>query len=399
VNALRDLGSAIGTARRDCNDDPARFAATAALLIPHHVAADSIAHRELWAALADLQEPSPPALSPGVSITLVREATYSIAVEAWTGGSTDIREPGFAGAVAVIRGSALIAPHHFTPDAGADRRCALGAVTAAPPVPLGPGASTPIDPGLGHAWFALEPATLVVVVRGHWSTASAPRRYLTAGLAFDPASPPALHGVLASLTLQRTTKDPGLTARCVDLAAGRDGLGVVHMVRHLAPMLPPAQLAALIAAMPARHAALCARLLDDDRRERDLAVVRHAYDHAVGPALRSFLAVLLLVRGRRDVLATVAARMPGIDPVEPIVGWLRELAGQPGPLRATPNLAGFDLDDTVLEVVRARLTTDSDAAAVAQVVAHFAIDAADVPVLTELMSALRRAPLLTPLLA
>jgi hypothetical protein len=408
VNAIRNLGIAVGhVARAVGNDieDPARFAATAAALIPKHVGAGAVSHHELWNALARSQDASDGLESTRVSLTLVNEPTYSIALEAWTGVVTDIREPGFAGALGVVRGAAVLAPHHFAVDAAAAAAaaagagCQLGAVTAAPPRYLGPGASTPIEPGLGYACAALEPATLVVVVCGRPPPGAERRQYLRAGVAFDPAPRPALNNLLAALTLQRTVKDPGLAAHVAAVAADHDAIDVLHVVRHLAPMMDAAQVAALLARIPARHGALCARLAVDDEERRSLAALHQTYDHAVGPGLRSFLAILQLARRRLDVLALVAARAPGADPVETILGWLRELAGQPGIRPEAPNLAGFDVDDTVLDVLRVRLATDSDATALERIVSRFQVDDADLPVLMELLSAPRRAPLLAPLLA
>jgi hypothetical protein len=292
----------------------------------------------------------------GKPITVHHDGRFYIDVLTWIDGTTEIHEHGFAGAFTVLRGSSLHSRYAFHREQRLSERLYLGSVELLEVERLEVGDVRPIYPGArsAHALFHLDRPSLSVVVRTLRDTTTGVQLcYQRAGLAFDPFHKETeSERLLRSLTIMRMIDHPELVARTRELADRQDPFTAFKIARHLSRIAPRETYLALLEQPPPRHRALYGRLLaaaDEERRERNIVARRHAVRREPH---RFFLALLLNLRGRDEILQMVATRYPERDPIDTVMAWVEELAAEPAVDGGEPNAIGIELDELSLLLMR-----------------------------------------------
>lgn len=255
---------------------------------------------------------------------------FYIQVLLWMDGTTDIHQHEFSGAFHVLAGSSIHArfalenPHAIT------SHFQIGDVRMQSIELLERGRTVPIVAGHGfvHSLFHLETPSVTVVVRTHNDPGTGPQfNYLPPHVALDPS----FHDSLMArreqlLDVLEQLHDPTYVEVVLAMIAELDfarGFSVLrHAMGHLRS-LDAWEMA--LAAFRAKHGSLAdgvAATLDEVARRAVLVDLRSTIVEAEH---RFFLALLLNVTTRDDLLALVAQRFPEHPPIATVMRWVEEL--------------------------------------------------------------------------
>lgn len=286
----------------------------------------------------------------------VRDRFY-VDVLFWREGTTAIHEHAFAGAFAVLSGSSIHSTYRFEPSGPRTDELVLGELRLEGVEVLRPGGARTIEPGSSfvHGLFHLEHPSASIVVRTYGSRARLPQLRYRPGAAV--ASEPMQAGSRRRLSLLRLMLESDREgAEAAAREAVRHGdvrfafeLGIAAAtLREGGALLP-----ALREEVEARFGDAWAEGLDrawrDERRTANL-VARRAIVRDADP--RTFLALLLNVPSRPELLACARALRPGQAEVDTVLDWIDGLSREPAPdaERFGPNLLGVQLPEDWREV-------------------------------------------------
>lgn len=288
----------------------------------------------------------------------------------WLDGTTNIHHHTFSGAFYVLAGSSIHSRYSFESHRRLSSRLHTGRIALESVELLRQGDARPIHSGtqLVHTVFHLEHPSVSIVVRSHRDPGSEPfLRYFPPGLAIDPFYKQK-HTVrmVQCLDFYRETAPQDYRPFLERIVAGPDFHQAVTVLfavfdREAADWR---SLEELVAVCRARHGELADVLGEAllDRRRQSRIIGRR--DMIKAPPHRFFLALLLNVPTRAEILALTRKAFPDSDPVETIVRWAAELTGMRPDGSSGPNLLGVKLDEIALEVLRLLLMGCSDAEAI-----------------------------------
>jgi hypothetical protein len=231
----------------------------------------------------------------------------------------------------------------------------------------------PILPGdrYIHSLFHLDRPSATICVRTYHTITSTPQfNYVKPSFAIDPFfSDPLTTKQMQSVALLLKMEHPDALAMIEDLLTGADfqtTFALLDLVRgflHGKPLenafgltTGEEQWQQLLATARRKHGKrvdLILPVFAEAKRQNNLI---HRRSQITSAEHRFFLALLLNVPSRENVLAMVAQRFPADDPVEIVTDWLEELANTKLWGSAEANVLGLsDVDDQYLWVFQALL--------------------------------------------
>jgi hypothetical protein len=323
----------------------------------------------------------------------------------WVDGTTAIHQHSFSGAFQVLLGGSIHTTYRFERSEAINRALVLGKLTAGRSELLRVGDIRPIVSGdrFIHSLFHLERPSLTLVARTRRDVGTEPQySYLHPGIAYDPFVLDDRAARLLRLLDVLDPRSPETMRLLADMAEQVDLGSVVAMLVHWFRVHPvdPVESEALLAIVARRHRALATILggAFQENRRQTLIIHRRRSQHRAEH--RFFLALLLNVGDRAQILRFVEQQYPGTDPIDRITGWIEQLLAAPvgpgGTSGAGP--AEYDLGETELEVLRHLLRQRSPD----QIIAALEQDYDDVerqrPQIEALCASLTGSALLRPLL-
>lgn len=248
----------------------------------------------------------------------------------WLDGTTDIHQHGFSGAFHVLTGSSIHARFDFAPTRTVAPHFLVGDVRMRTVELLETGRSVTIESGHGfiHSLFHLETPSITVVVRTQHDPGTDPQlNYLPPHVALDPTHHDALMARRTQLLdVLEVLADPAYPELVLAMLAELDfarGFAVLRHGMHHLRALDAWEL--VVAAFQERHGTLAAGVaatLDTIARRDVIVALRGIVD---APEHRFFLALLLNVPIRDELLALVAKRFPQNPARDTVAGWMAEL--------------------------------------------------------------------------
>ena len=255
----------------------------------------------------------------------------------WLDGTTDIHQHEFSGAFHVLSGSSIHAHFVFENATSITPHFRVGDVRMKQIELLEMGRTVPIISGSRciHSLFHLDTPSVTVVVRTQNDPGTAPQfNYLPPHVALDPVYNDTLtmrrKQLLDVLEHMGDTEYPELARQMIaDLDFERGFFILQHAMGHLRDLDPElSEWQATLDAFGAKHGSPAAGIpltLEECVRRDLIAGLR---GRITAPEHRFFLALLLNVPTKTDLLALVAQRFPGEPPVETVLRWIEELVEQ-----------------------------------------------------------------------
>ncbi len=327
-----ELGRTVAARWQARNFSPAAFPELAQAALEERPPAE---HIDLAALMRDfLLDDGQPAQSLSgfgqPELVVYDDPRFYIQLLCWLEGTTDIHQHMFSGAFHVLAGSSLHSQFAFENAETVSAHLRVGTLRMTHTELLATGRTVPIIAGRGHihALFHLDTPSLTVVVRTHTDQGTGPQfTYLPPHLAVDPTPHDAL-------TLRRKqlldvleqTGDASYAALVREMLGRLDfERGFFILQNALGCLRSRGEWAETWAVFREKHGALAdyvAPTLEEIVRRDGLTALRSSVTDAEH---RFFLALLLNVPGRAELLEMVAQRFPGM-PAETILRWAGELA-------------------------------------------------------------------------
>lgn len=255
---------------------------------------------------------------------------FYIQILFWMEGTTDIHQHEFSGAFHVMQGSSVHSEFGFEGAQSVTPHIRIGDLRMKKIELLETGRTVPITSGREciHSLFHLDTPSVTVVVRTHHDPGTGPQyNYLPPHLAVDPVHADALTmrrkqllDILESLDHPQYVELVGEMVESLDFERGFHTL--LHAMDRL-QMLGAWEL--VLGAFQEKHGELAkgvpATLAEHLRRET-ISQMRYQVEN---PEHRFFLALLMNVQNRTDILALVSERYSEQSPVDTVLGWAEEL--------------------------------------------------------------------------
>ena len=263
-------------------------------------------------------------------IIVYEDPRFYIQVLYWLDGTTDIHQHEFSGAFHVLRGSSIHAHFEFDDSREVTAHFRVGKIRMKDIHLLETGSTVPIVSGREciHSLFHLDTPSISVVIRTHHDPGTGPQfTYLPPRVAIDPVYHDGLTIRRNQLldVLERT--DDSSFAKLVremigELDFTRGFFVLQNSMGHLRRL---AKWDAALELFEKKHGALAegvGETLDEIVRRDSIAAFRATVEDVEH---RFFLALLLNVDRREDLLSLVAQRFADAPPNETILRWTMEL--------------------------------------------------------------------------
>lgn len=256
---------------------------------------------------------------------------FYIQILFWLDGTTDIHQHKFSGAFHVLTGSSIHSRFEFENAESVSAHLRVGDLRMTDTRLLETGTTVPIVSGRGyiHSLFHLETPSLTVVIRTHTDPGTGPQfTYLPPHLAVDPFHHDALTGRRKQLldVLERL-EDPSYAELVFEMIESLDferGFFILQNgVGHLRDSGDWEEAWEIFRRKHGKLADLAGPTLDEIIRRDALSALRGTITEVEH---RFFLALLLNVPSRAEILKLVAQRFPG-EPSETVMRWADELSG------------------------------------------------------------------------
>lgn len=255
---------------------------------------------------------------------------FYIQVLFWLDGTTDIHQHGFSGAFHVLAGSSIHARFELANAEEIAPHFRVGDIRMRTIELLESGRTVAIVAGDGfiHSLFHLETPSITVVVRTHHDPGTDPQlNYLPPRVALDPTHDDALLTRRRQLLdVLEEIDDPTHPELVLQMLAEMDfARGFVVLQSCMAHLRRLDAWAMVLAAFEKKHGPLAtgiAATLEGVARRDVIVGLRSAI---TDPEHRFFLALLLTVSTRDDLLAFVARRFPAEPPAATVLRWAEEL--------------------------------------------------------------------------
>lgn len=302
-------------------------------------------------------------------ITVFFTPRFYIEILFWLDGTTQIHQHSFSGAFYVLDGSSVHTTYDFQVDDRINSNLQLGALKVLDVELLGRGNCHAIRARtLMHALFHLERPSVSIVIRTPGELENLPQlSYEPPCLAYvrqTPAMPSTKILQVLRLAIKTRQDWRGLVVDSLQRSDFETAYRIINLVFAEFNGLPA--VAPFFDVMATVHGARAARipaLFEEKVRQQQIISKRASitrFEH------RFFLALLLNVPTRRQLLELVGRRYPERPSVDTVMAWVAELAG---PLDDTGNnLLGVPLDDTALAVLRSLLDGKRGSAVLADLV-------------------------------
>jgi hypothetical protein len=254
---------------------------------------------------------------------------FYIQILFWLEGTTDIHQHQFSGAFHVLAGSSIHSRFVFEDAEPVSAHLRVGNLRMTETQLLETGSTVQIVSGESHihSLFHLETPSLTVVVRTHSDPGTDPQfTYLPPHLAVDPIH----HDGLTTrrkqlLDVLEQTEDPDYPHVVLEMIEQLDfERGFFILQNGLGYLRSLGEWDATLAAFRRKHGRLAEYVpetLDEIVRRDALVELRSSVGEVEH---RFFLALLLNVRDRADILALVAQRFPG-NAADTVLRWAEEL--------------------------------------------------------------------------
>ncbi len=255
---------------------------------------------------------------------------FYIQILFWMEGTTDIHQHEFSGAFHVMRGSSIHAEFDFVGAQSVTPHLRIGDLQMKEIELLETGRTVPITSGREciHSLFHLDTPSVTVVVRTQHDPGTGPQyNYLPPHIAIDPVYADALTlrrkqllDVLETLDHPSYPKFVGEMVENLDFERGFNIL--LHTMSRLQLL---DEWEPVLATFQKRHGELAKGVPDtlaECLRRDFITQMRYQIED---PDHRFFLALLMTVPTRKDILALITERFPDQSPIETILGWAKEL--------------------------------------------------------------------------
>ena len=258
------------------------------------------------------------------------DTRFYIQILFWLEGTTEIHQHEFSGAFHVMGGSSVHSEFDFVSARSVTPHIRTGDLRVKQIELLETGRTVPITSGRDciHSLFHLDTPSITVVIRTHHDPGTGPQyNYLPPHIAINP-----LHA--DSLTARRkqlldvleTIDDPDYGTHVNEMMGRLDFERGFTILRHAMPRLKELnEWDEVLATFRNKHGELALGVPDtlaECLRRETISQMRH---FIINPEHRFFLALLINVQNRADILALVARRFPGSSPIDTILGWAEEL--------------------------------------------------------------------------
>ena len=258
------------------------------------------------------------------------DTRFYIQILFWLEGTTEIHQHEFSGAFHVMQGSSVHSEFDFVGARSVTPHIRTGDLRVKQIELLETGRTVPITSGRDciHSLFHLDTPSITVVIRTHHDPGTGPQyNYLPPHIAINP-----LHA--DSLTARRkqlldvleTIDDPDYGTHVNEMMGRLDFERGFTILRHAMPRLKELnEWDEVLATFQNKHGELALGVPDtlaECLRRETISQMRH---FIVNPEHRFFLALLINVQNRADILALVTRRFPGSSPIDTILGWAEEL--------------------------------------------------------------------------
>lgn len=248
----------------------------------------------------------------------------------WLEGTTDIHQHEFSGAFHVMTGSSIHALYGFEKARPITPHLRVGEVKMREIELLETGRTVPIISGQGciHSLFHLDTPSVTVVVRTQHDPGTGPQfNYLPPHVAMDPV-------FNDELTMRRKQlldvleqiEDPAYAELALEMIADLDFERGFFILQHCMGTLQNlGEWEAALAAFEGKHgdlaAGIGATLAEGLRRQ----IIKDMRSCITDPEHRFFIALLMNVPTRKDLLALTRLRFPDVTAEETIGRWAEEL--------------------------------------------------------------------------
>jgi hypothetical protein len=254
---------------------------------------------------------------------------FYIQILFWLDGTTDIHQHTFSGAFHVMAGSSIHSKFVFENPTPVTAHLQIGDVRMVETALLETGSTVPIVSGntLIHALFHVETPSITVVIRTHNDPGTGPQfTYLPPHLAVDPFQDDALTArrkqLLDALEYTGDAAYAELVAKMVRTLDFERGMFTLqNCLGHLRAL---GKWEKCLGLFQKKHGALAARVgptFDEIVRRDAMVALRKS---ATEPEHRFFLALLLNVPDRADILRMIGTRFDG-QPEKTAARWVDEM--------------------------------------------------------------------------
>jgi hypothetical protein len=306
-------------------------------------------------------------------ITVYVGPRFYVDVYYWLDGTTTIHQHAFSGAFQVLLGSSVHAAYSFKKDREVNPHFLTGKLTLEKVSLLAQGEIREIRPGPDfiHSLFHLDRPSVTITIRTYKAPAAAVQySYLKPYLAINPFfTDAALTKKVQTVSLLLRMKHPdadSFIANLIDSSDFQTAYAVLDEAfkflchRELEEMMGVSRsrerFEALLDRARGKHGELTDLLLpvfEEAWRQSEITQRRteiKSQDH------RFFLALLLNVPERKDLLRLVKEKFPAQDPVDVVVGWVKELSATKIFGSKEPNVLGVaDFNGLHLLAIKALL--------------------------------------------
>jgi hypothetical protein len=377
MQAFAELGALVEDQWRAGNYDEKLFPGIAARMLSRLNLSEQV---DPWQILtwvhttSDLpQQMDLPAKFGDPPITLYVGPRFYIDVYFWLDGTTSIHQHSFSGAFQVLLGSSVHSKYHFEKDREINPHFVTGKVLLDHVSLLKKGDVKEIAPGphFIHSLFHLERPSATITVRTHDAPAAPVQfSYLKPYLAQNPFFKNTslirnVQTVVLLLRMRHPDAD-GFIGNLIDSADFQTCYEVLEKAfeflchRELEEIFGLSRstdrFLALLERARSKHGDLADLLLpvfEEEWRQTDISRRRAEIK---GEEHRFFLALLLNVPEKTTVLRLVKEKFPDKDPVDLVVGWIKELSATKIFGSREPNVLGIgEFDDSHLFVFRGLL--------------------------------------------
>ncbi len=286
-------------------------------------------------------------------LTLHWQEHFRIEALFWVEGSPGIHQHSFSGAFHVMQGSSVHTKWTFERQQELSDRLVLGHLTLQEAELLPEGATRPIVPGpcLIHSTYHLDLPTITIVVRTNRESDYGPQlSYFppSLGVAMGELEPTIVRQAQLLRMLFRTGKHEDLFNLALRFLAVADPCAAFKCAFDTALLLPELGMRrkiidATAQRFPALATALEPAITAQARREKILRIRKASPD----TQLQFFLALLLNLSDRSQVLHLIQARYPAHEPSLLIAGWIRTLT------KTVPGVG--EIPESALSVIAAHL--------------------------------------------
>jgi hypothetical protein len=258
------------------------------------------------------------------------DTRFYIQILFWLEGTTEIHQHEFSGAFHVMGGSSVHSEFDFVGARSVTPHIRTGDLRVKRIELLETGRTVPITSGRDciHSLFHLDTPSITVVIRTHHDPGTGPQyNDLPPHIAINPLHADSLTARRKQLLdVMETIDDPDYGAHVNEMMGSLDFERGFNILRHTMPHLKELnEWDEVLATFQNKHGELALGVpgtLAECLRRETISQMRH---FIVNPEHRFFLALLINVQNRADILALVARRFPGSSPIDTILGWAEEL--------------------------------------------------------------------------